>query len=929
MTDIGPLAPQATSLLGRREECALLLGLVEDVRRGLSRTLVVHGEAGIGKTALLQYLMACSSDCTVVRAVGMESEMELAYAGLQQVYQPLDVDLGSLPTPQRHALEVVFGLSSGESPGGLLVALAMLGLLSNIADQRPLLVVIDDAQWLDRASAVALVFVARRLQAEPVGMVFATRELAPELRHMPEVHVTGLRHDDGRALLLSSAPSRLDELVCDRIVAETRGNPLALLELPRGLSAAELAGFVAGSSRALPTSLEESFIRRLSALPLETQRLLLIAAAEPLGEPGLLWRAARLQGIGPESATPAVVAELCEFGESVRFRHPLVRAAAYVVRPPEERRRAHAALAEATDGDADPDRRAWHRANAADGPDDDVADELEASAMRARARGGEAAAAALLERSATLTIDRGRRTGRALAAAESHQLAGSGDAALRLAAVAERQPLDEFGRVRLDVLRARVATMQRRFRAAPPLLLSAARRLERIDAALARETYRDAYIAAQYAGPLAAGADLIDVARAIRSAPPNADPPSATDKLLDAAALLVDAGYACGASAVQEALVAFRSASLPSDTEMHWLSLACLMAHAIWDDEAWDALSTRYLDLVRDAGMLASLPRAAFMRVAVDVFTGELTLARAHFAEGEAALAMIGGGYSPTSRITVAAFSGDAEEVWSLDQTIRDQAIARGDGLWLEACSRAVALLCNGQGRYQETLTVGKALETVSRAAMGHADWLRIELVEAAARCGQPDEAVGSLERLGEMARACGTPWILGLESRSRALMADKAAAEELYRKAIEHLGKTRLRVELARAHLVYGEWLRRENRRPDARAHLRTAYQALEAIGMNAFAERADRELLATGETARKRTVDTRDDLTAQELQIAQMARNGLSNPEIGSRLFLSPRTVEWHLRKVFGKLDVRSRFELADALSGPDETVTSRDER
>ena len=923
-----PPPPQDANLLGRREECALLLGLVEDVRSGLSRTLVVHGEAGIGKTALLGYLTACSSNCTIVQALGIESEMELAYAGLQQVYQQLNVDLASLPTPQRNALEIVFGISSGESPGAFLVALAMLGVLSNVADRRPLVVVVDDAQWLDRASAVALVFIARRLQAEPVGIVFATRELAPELRHMPDMHVTGLRHDDGRALLLSSVPSRLDEQVCDRIVAETRGNPLALLELPRGLSTAELAGFVAGSGRALPTSLEESFVRRLSALPLETQHLLLIAAAEPLGEPGLLWRAARLQGISPEAATPAIAAELCEFGDRIRFRHPLVRAAAYVVRPPEERRRAHAAIAEATDGDQDPDRRAWHRANAAEGPDDDVADELERSAMRARARGGEAAAAALLERSATLTVDRERRTGRALAAAESHQLAGSGDAALRLAAVAERQPLDELGRVRVGVLGARVATMQRRFREAPPLLLAAAQRLELIDGPLARETYRDAYIAAQYAGSLAAGADLIDIARAIRSAPPAADPPSATDTLLDAAALLVDAGYATGAPAVREALAAFRRASLPADAEMHWLSLACLMAHAVWDDESWDALSTRYLNLVRDGGMLASLPRAAFMRVAVDIFSGELTIARAHFDEGEAALAMIGGGYSPTSRITVAAFAGDAEEVRSLDQTIRDQAIARGDGLWLEACSRAIAVLSNGQARYQETLAVGESLLTSSPAAMGHADWLRAELIEAAARCGRTDAAAGWLTRLGEMAEACGTPWILGLESRSRALLAGPADADVLYRTAIEHLGKTRLRTELARAHLVYGEWLRRENRRTDARGHLRTAYQMLEAIGMNAFADRAARELVATGETARKRTVDTRDDLTAQELQIAQMARDGLSNPEIGSRLFLSPRTVEWHLGKVFGKLDVRSRFELAAAMSGSDRNVGARDE-
>ncbi len=905
------------NLLGRASECALLDGLIRDVRRGESRSLVLRGEAGIGKTALLEYLVAAAPDLMVVRAVGVESEMELAYASLHQLCGPLLHRLESLPGPQRQALEIVFGLSAGAAPDRFLVALAVLSLLSEVSEKRPVLCVVDDAQWLDQVSALTLAFVARRLLAEPVGLVFAAREPGDQLRHLPDLDVGGLRDGYARVLLGSAVRVRLDEQVRDRIVAETRGNPLALLELPRDLSAAELAGFGTAAVSALPGRIEESFRRRISALPEQTRRLLLIAAADPLGEPALVWRAAELQGVSAEAAAPAAEAGLCEVGTRVRFRHPLVRAAAYGAGSPDERRRAHAAIAEVTDAKADPDRRAWHRAHACAGPDDTVADELERSAMRARARGGQAAAAAFLERSADLTLDRAVRAERALAAAEASYLAGSGEDALRLAGVAERGPLDEFHRVRVDVLRGRVATIQRRVSDAPPLLLRAARRLERFDRRVARDTYRDALTSAFLAGSLAGDAGLPEVAAAIRSAAPSAEPPSVTDELLDAAALLVDAGYAAGAARVQRALAAFRAAAISRVEEVQWLFLASQMAQDVYDEETWDALSARTLELVRETGVLAALPMAAATRYTRDLYAGDLTAAAVYVAEQDRLLEAIGGEGSPASRALLAAYRGREREVAELDEATTRHAVSRGYGIGLDALHWAKAVLGNGLGRYDEALAAAQPGATYPPAMTVYSRILS-ELVEAAARYGRPEAAADAVRRLAEMARACGTDWILGVEARARALVAAPGDADELYRQATERLGRTGVRSELARAHLLYGEWLRREGRRVDARIQLRAAYDLFTSIGMEAFAERARGELAATGEKVRKRTAETRDDLTAQERQIAELARDGFSNPEIGARLFLSRRTVQYHLGKVFGKLGIRSRNELASALAG-----------
>jgi len=626
-----------TSLRGRRSECDALDRLIDAVCAGESRVLVVRGDAGMGKTVLLDYLAERAQGCRVARAVGVQSEMELASAGLHQLCAPMLEHLDRLPVPQRDALRTAFGMGTGVPPERFLVGLAVLSLLSEVADEQPLICLIDDQHWLDHASAQALGFAARRLAADPVGLVFATREPGEELAGLPELAVEGLRDDHARALLGSALAGPLDARVRDLIVAETRGNPLALLELPRGLTPTELAGgfglpgaqLGAGPS---PGRIEESFRQQLEELPVLTRRMLQLAAADPSGDPVLVRRAAGRLVIPVQAAAPAVEARLVEFGIHVRFRHPLLRSAVYRSASAADRQELHRALAEVTDPAADPDRRAWHQAQAAPGLDEEVAAELERSAGRAQARGGLAAAAAFLERAVLLTADPARHAERTLAAAQANLQAGAFGKALELLVTAEAGPLDEFASARVDLLRGQIA--------------------------------------------------------------------------------------------------------------------------------------------------------------------------------------------------------GDA------------------------------------------------------------------------------------LVRLAEITQAGGTDFGLGMEARSRALVSEPEAAESLYREAVDRLGRTQLRPELARAHLLFGEWLRRQNRRVDARAQLRIAHQMLDGMGMAAFAERARRELLATGETARKRSAEMFSTLTAQELSIAGLVVDGRTNREIGAELFLSDRTVEWHLHKIFTKLDIGSRRELRGAL-------------
>jgi DNA-binding CsgD family transcriptional regulator/tetratricopeptide (TPR) repeat protein len=904
-------------LLGRRSECEKLDRLLDAVRAGQSRALVVVGEPGLGKTALLDYASERATGCRVVRAAGVQSEMELAFAALQQLCAPMLDRLESLPGPQRDALSVAFGLSAGNAPNRFLVGLAALSLLSEMAQEQPLLCVVDDAQWLDLASAQILAFVARRLLAESIAVVFATREASADLTGLPELTLEGLSDAKARELLDSVIKAPVDERVRDRFVAETRGNPLALLELPHGNTANWFTGGFALPD-ALPISgrIEESFRRRIDALPAETQRLLLVAAAEPLGEPALVWRAAELLGIGAEAAAPATAAGLVELGARVRFRHPLVRSAVYRAASLEERQTAHGALADATDPEVDPDRRAWHRAHSTPGLDEDVAAELERSADRAQARGGLAAAAAFLERATELTPEPARRAQRALAAAQAKHQAGASDVARRLLATAEAGPLEESQRAQVELLRAQIAFVVSRGRDAPPLLLEAAERLEPLDVTLARQTYLDALWAAIFVGPLADGSGVVEVAKAARSVPPAPEPPRAADLFLDGLAVLITDGHAAGAPTLKRALSDFGGDDISSEEGLRWSWLACHVARFMWNDERWEVLSTRHLQLARDAGALAVLHVALNQRVGIHLHAGELAPAASLLEEAEAVAEMTGSQLAPYGALALAAWRGREADLSELVGTSMNELMARGQGAGLAIISWASALLYNGLGRYEEALaTAQQASENPHELLFS--TWALVELIEAAVRSRTPGLGADALQRLSDTTRASGTDWALGIEARSRALLSDNEAAELLYREAIERLARTRIRAELARAHLLYGEWLRRERRRHDAREQLRTAHDMFTTMGIEGFAERAERELLATGESARKRTVETSGDLTPQEAQIARLARDGLSNPEIGSQLFISPRTVQYHLHKVFSKLEISSRTQLDRVLT------------
>ncbi|MFJ5305229.1 ATP-binding protein [Streptomyces sp. NPDC088350] len=908
-----PAWRRAAELTGRHAECGGLDRLIGDVRSGGSRALVLHGEPGIGKTALLEYLTVRALGCRVVRAAGVQSEMELAFAGLHQLCAPLLDRLGHLPVPQRDALRTAFGMSEGSAPDRFLVGLAVLGLLSEIAEQQPLICLIDDQQWLDQASAQVLAFVARRLGAESIGLVFAARVVGGDLAGVPELAVGGLPEADARALLDAVHAGPIDTRVRDQIVFEARGNPLALLELTRGLTPGKLAGgFGFPALVPLSGSIEESFLHRVGVLPEQTRRLMLIAAADPSGDPALVWRAAGRLGIDADAAGPAAETGLVEIGPRVRFRHPLARSAAYRSASAQNRREAHRALAEVTDRQLDPDRRAWHRAQAAPGPDEDVAAELERSAGRARARGGLAAAAAFLKQSAILTLDPAQRAGRALDAAQATIQAGALDVARDMLAMAEAGQLSDVQQASVDMMRAQLAFITSRGGDAPALLVKAAERLRPIDADLSRAAYLDALLGAIFAGRLAGpGGDVSEVAEAAVTAPPPRRAPRAPDLLLDGTAATLHVGYAAGVPALRRALADF-GAGMSTEEELHRMYLACITAIRLWDDDSWETLSARYVRTARETGTLSELPLALTARVYMLLFAGDLPGAALLTDELQAVKEATGSGLASYAALGLAALRGDETGGSALIDATLEDVTTRGEGIGITYTEWASAALNNGLGHYDKALAAGLRATAYHKDPAGMC-WPLVELAEAAARCEMPEAATDACRRLSEMADASGTNWVLGAAARSHALLSEGATAERLYRDAIARFSKTRLRVDLARAHLVYGEWLRRERRRNDAREQLRTAHGMLEAMGMAAFAERAARELRAAGGTAHQRAAPARfEELTAQEAQIARMARDGLSNPEIGTRLFISARTVQYHLRKVFTKLGITSRSQL-----------------
>ena len=912
-------------LIGRRAECLTLNLLVQATRSGQSQVLVVHGEAGVGKTALLGYLSGQASGCRVLHVAGSQPDMELAFAGLHQLCAPMLDDLAALAEPQRDALLTAFGMRTG-SPDQFLIGLAVLGLLSEAARRQPVVCLVDDHQWLDRASARILGFVARRL-ADSVALVFAVRVPGVELAGLPQLPVTGLRDADARILLESALVGTLDSQVKELIIAETHGNPLALLELPQDLTPEQLAGgFWLPGTASLPGQVEESFRRQLDALPGESRRLLQVAAAEPSGDHLLIWRAAARLGIRPEAADPVARTQLIRFGARVRFRHPLARLAAYHSTSPEERRRVHAALADVSHTGSDPDRLAWHRAAAAREPDEHVAAELERSATRARARGGLPAAAAFLERAALLTPDLTRRGIRAIAAAEAKHQVGASDAAATLLTMAETGPQDEPTRARLSLLRGQMAFRAGMTGESLPLLLDAARRYERLDARLARDTYLEA-LSAALLGHRAGPVTPLQVAWAARSALPSFSPVDrgASDLLLEGMTALIADGYQAGAPAVQHAVSVLRHGDVPADEQLRWLFAAIRGAVDVWDDESWRELSIRQVELARAADALSLLPFALCQRIAMHLHAGELATVSSLAREFAAVKKATSADVPDFGAMLLAAWQGRSRDaLWLIGEIVTDMD-TRGRGFGVSIAHYAASVLHNGLGQYEDALASAE-LAVGHAEDLGAANLALAELIEAAVRCGRPERGTAAQQRLTALTQPCGTAWGLGVAARSRALLSEGAIAERLYQEAITHLGSTPAGVELARAHLLYGEWLRFEDRHGEAREHLQIAHGMFQEMKIGAFGDRAKRELAAASGARRTRLPRAHsagDALTEQEAQIARLARAGLSNPEIGTRLFISTRTVQYHLGKVFTKLGITSRSQLQEVLSSRTEPV------
>jgi DNA-binding CsgD family transcriptional regulator len=899
-------------LRGRERETAVLAETLERARGGAGGALVVRGEAGVGKTSLLEWALARADGFRALRTTGAEFEMELAFAGLHALCTPLLGGLDRLPAPQREALEAAFGLRPGGSPDPLRVGMAVLTLLCDAADDDPVVCVIDDAQWLDRASAQALAFAARRIGRDAVALLFGAREpgLRSELVALPALPVEGLPDSDARALLLSVLHARLDEQVIAQIVAEARGNPLALRELALVAGPGQLAGGFAVSLSERPA--DNLFHGRLRDLPPDTRLLMLLAAAEPLGDPALLWRASEELGLDPVAAAPAEEAGLLEVGSRVRFRHPLVRSAVYRPSSSEDRRRVHAALAEVTDERADPDRRAWHRAHAAPGPDEEVAAELARSAERARARGGMAAAAAFLARAVELTPEHDRRLDRALTAAEARLYAGEPDGARELLQGADPDTLDPLRAAQVERLRGQIAYSVQRGMDAPPLLRRAAQRLEEFDVRMARDAHLDALSAA--VAVMSSSDEMTAAAAVALAAPPSPDPPELADLLLDGLALDLSGERRQGTALLREALD--RSPTELPGSLPQVITIVCL---ELWDLEAYVTILSRQIDKARAEGALATLPQTLGPLGAALLVQGRLRAAEALLDEAEALAAATG---MPTvyPRVHLAALRGNAPEARRLFDSVVADATARGETMLISYTRFAEAMLHNGLGDYAAALAVAQQPSAWAPLAWG---LVARELVEAAVHAGERDAAEDAFNTLQERTEAAGTDWGLGIEASCAALLAEGAEADALHRAALDHLERGGCGSELARAQLLYGEWLRREGRRLDARTHLRSAYERLSEMGAEGFAERALRELRATGERARRRSPETADELTPQELHIARLVGAGATSKEVAAELFLSPRTIDAHLRNIFRKLDISSRRQLRGLAL--DESVTA----
>ena len=804
-TDVA--SSQDTPLRGRRRELAELSALLTRARAGRSGALVLCGEAGIGKTALLDHVERGAAHLQVYRIVASESEMELAYAGLHLLCSGMMGSTGKLPDPQRQALETAFGLQVASAPNPFLVGLAVLGLLTEVADEKPLLCIIDDAQWLDDASAHAIAFVARRLEAERVAILLAVRTVAERFADLPQLRVEGLPDRDARELFRLALPGPIDPRVRDQIIAEARGNPLALRELPRALSPAEIAGgFALTASIPLESRIEQSLVAQLEPLPPPTRLFLLLAAADPTGDPDLLWRASRMLGLGEEVVDDAERADALTLGARVEFRHPLVRSAVYRTASPEHRRQVHAALADATDAERDPDRRAWHRANATLLPDARVADDLERSAARARTRGGAAAAAAFLERAATLTPTPFERGQRLIAAAEAKHDAGASAATLRLLDSAHDLPLTAFQLALVARLRARARYALYRDASGARQLLAAAQDLEPLDPVLARETYIEALAAAVYGGRLGDADQVAAVASAILQRTEHDTSERAHDLLLRGQALLALEGQEAAIPTLRRALHAFLDQP-PDAFDLRWIWFASRAAQDLWDANALRSLAQRQVEYARTQGVLSVMPIALSLLMLSQTVDGDLDAAEASCDEIDAIRQATGQSLPQYGRMFLAAYRGQVDVAASMAAQLRIDGAARGEGYAVSAANFAEAIAYNGVGRFEESVAAGRR-ELPFTHELNHAMRTLLELVEAATRTGDRPLAEQAFAKLASVTMPLGSDWPLGVAAMAQAQLADGSDFDALFQDALERFGRERIPIMIGRTHLLYGEAL-------------------------------------------------------------------------------------------------------------------------
>ncbi len=915
-----PDAGEAT-LVGRADEQAAIDHLMASARRGVSGVVVLTGEAGVGKTALLEHAARTAVDLQVAEVAGVGSEARMAYAALHRLLLPF-LDLRDrLPEPQRDALGAAFGLVGGPPPDTFLVGLAALTLLADAATERPLLCVVDDAQWIDQESLEVLGFVGRRLLAEGVVLLFALRELSGErsrLEGLPTVTLGGLDEPSSVDLLVGAVDGFVDPAVARRLAGETMGNPLALVSLADDLTPGQLAG-AALLPQPLPLGpkLEDRFLRQVRELSPDAQDLVLLAAADPTGDADVVTAAAAHLGLDPDVAEPAETVGLLTMRPRVRFRHPLVRSAVLGGASTDRRRRIHAALAAVADPTVDPECRAWHLAEAATGPDDEVAAEIEDAAEKTRRRGGYAAAAGLLRRAGRLSTTAERRGPRLLAAAEAYLAAGNpteAHATLDEAAVNLGDAGHQANVLRLE---GAIRLAEGRIPETPSILLRAARALEPFDARLARDTLLEASSAAIFGGRSARNAAMIDVARAAASVPlPEGTPPTSGDLLLDAFTVLFTDGHAAAAPLLRRAVDALAGEHQQGAELLRWLGSGCWAAGALGDNEVLRQLARQLVQRSRDAGALRELTRGLYFLGMGDVVAGDLAAAGSHFSESRELMAARGDTTS-LGEVIATAWRGDGEATHAEVSRVAEAAAARGQGGVVVYTEHALAVMALGGSQYDAALASARRVDDedsyfLSTVALP-------DLVEAAVRSGEPGLATDALDRCRRRAEASGTALALGLAARASALVEEDEAAEDRHRDALDLLAGTPAAGHLARAELLYGEWLRRRRRRVDAREQLRAAHERFTDIGALGFAERARHELEATGERARRRTVETANELTPQEAKVAELAAQRATNGEIAAQLFISPATVDYHLRKVFRKLGVSSRRDLPDALSQP----------